>query len=113
MSLDAQQRKVRDRLIECARERRAVTYSEIGKMIAMNARDVGKEVLDPINEVEHDECRPLLSTLVVDARVGFPSRGFFDEASRLRVFKTSEGNEYLDRIAFLHSEVQRVFDAHQ
>ena len=113
MNLDEQQKTVRDKLVQCARERRVVTYTEAAGWVGTSARAVGPSILDPINRYEHAERRPLLSALVVDARVGFPGSGFFAEASRLGVFRSISGDEYLSRVAFLHSEVQRVFDAHQ
>ena len=113
MNLDERQEKVRDKLVDCARERRVVTYTEAAGWVGTTPRAVGRDILDPINRYEHSEGRPLLSALVVRAEVGFPGSGFFAEASRLGEFKASSDNEYLCRIAFLHSEVQRVFDAHE
>ncbi len=117
MELTEKEKLVRKKLIACARERRSVTYTEVSKWLGFDRwrrslMDILVPILDNINKHEHTKGRPLLTALVVRADIGFPSTGFFDVASELDVFKTSADNEYLDRIAFLHSEVQRVFDAH-
>ena len=116
MELTERQKLVREKLIECARERRTVSYREASSWVDYNPSplDIGKLILDPINKHEQSKGRPLLSAIVVQSpdELGFPGTGFIAVAKKLHVFEPSEDDAYLDRIAFLHSEVQRVFDMH-
>lgn len=104
MTMRKNQQLVRRKLIEAALERRLVTYGEVGEWVGISPRTVGGLILDPINETEHQACRPLLSALVVNKAKGRPGKGFFDIAARL---KRHDG---LNDDAFWIREVNRIFD---
>ena len=63
---------VRANLIEVARRRGTITYSEAARWIGITAIGIGPNVLDPINEYEHARGRPLLSAVVVGKSSGSP-----------------------------------------
>ena len=108
MNLTADQRKVRRRLIECARQERTVTYGEVAGWVDMSPESVGRMVLDPINEAEISAGRPMLSALVVNRSHGRPGSGFFRMARQ----RGRQGHDLGDEL-FWHREIALVFDAHK
>ena len=82
---------VRTKLIEVARRRDTITYGEIGRLVRMPAVLVGRSLLDPINDCEHAEGRPLLSALVVSENTGVPGDGFWTVAKKLGLYEEGGG----------------------
>lgn len=74
-------------LIEQARHRETIAYSETGR-----SRAVIGPLLDEINRHEHSESRPLLSVIVVHKGTTEPGDLFFDLATELRRFRPSSGS---------------------
>ena len=96
---------VRAKLIEVARQRSLMTYSDAARLVGLPAVSVGPLVLDRINEREHTEGRPLLSALVVSKSTGMPGAGFYGIASRLGLYNDEEPFDYW------RQELQRVYSA--
>ena len=94
---------VRRKLKEVARSRQLVTYTEVGKWIGMDRRDVGREILDPINELEHEAGRSSLSALVVSASSRKPGPGFFAVA-RIKGWQQGQDDD-----SYWCREVERVY----
>lgn len=65
-------------------------------------------VLDPINEAEIRDGRPMLSALVVNRSHGCPRFGFFGMARKRGIQGRGVGDEM-----FWHREIARVFDSHR
>ncbi len=108
MSLTADQEKVRRKLIERAREEKTVTYGEVASWVGISSRAVGLGILDPINEMEIREKKPMLSALVVYRDSGRPGSGFFGLAKQLGV----QAHDLSDEL-FWHREIAQVFVAHK
>ena len=96
---------VRAKLIEVARQRNLMTYSDAARLVGLPAVSVGPLVLDRINKREHTEGRPLLSALVVSKSTGIPGKGFYEIASSLGLYNDEEHCKYW------RQEVQRVYAA--
>lgn len=79
--LDDDAQTVYRKLVEVARKRTTITYSETGVLIQKKPFEL-VDVLDPIFKHEHKAGRPLISSLVVSAvpDSGMPSTGFFAAA---------------------------------
>ena len=95
--------RVRDRLIEVARNRGLTTYGELAPIAGLPARSVGRLVLDAISRDEANAGRPMLSAVVVDAE-GRTGDGFFKMAADLGRTASSERSE-----AFLAAEREAVY----
>jgi len=86
-------------LVEKARHRETVAYSETGK-----SRAVIGPLLDEINRHEHLEGRPMLSVVVVHKGTTDPGPGFISCAEDLGRFGESD-----EKKIFVESERARVF----
>jgi hypothetical protein len=95
-------------LIECARERRVTTYSELSAELkparvpyygyAMVA------LLDELDTAEDAERGLMLASLVCSKSTGMPSAGYFRCAEALH-------RDVFDRVAYWERECERVYDA--
>lgn len=79
---------VRQELIETAKARATISYSELGGLIGLDMgqpdqRTCLSDLLGEINIAEHDEGRPMLSAVAVLKGEGRPGSGFFEIARRL------------------------------
>lgn len=102
----------RDELIQAARFHGTVTYKEVAAVMGlrewgedMNASiggEVGKAATE-ISEDEHEQDRPLLSAVLVDAQRRKPRPGFYELARRLG--KLGGGSEDV----FWEREKRRVY----
>ena len=99
-----QRERVRDRLIEVARNRGLTTYGELAPIAGLPARSVGRLVLDAISRDEANAGRPMLSAVVVDAE-GRTGDGFFKMAADLGRTASPERSD-----AFLKAERERVYE---
>ncbi|MCY4364611.1 MAG: hypothetical protein OXE17_00055 [Chloroflexi bacterium] len=86
-----------------------IYYREAAQFVGMSHRSRGFfELLDNINRHEHNECRPLITALVVHNPNGgvreMPGEGFFSLALGLGLQEEGE-----DDHAFWVAELERVF----
>ena len=73
---------VRDKLIEIARSRGLISYSEIGVVAGAHARSSTlANILNEINEEERAAKRPLLSAVVVRKNTRKAGPGFYQSAA--------------------------------
>jgi hypothetical protein len=86
-------------LIEKARHRAILAYSETGR-----SRAVIGPLLDEINRHEHSEARPLLSVIVVRKGTTEPGEMFWSLAQDLGRYRSGE-----DKKAFTAREREAVF----
>jgi hypothetical protein len=69
------------KLLEVARWRDLITYSEVSKIARVAVRSsTFWQILDDINIVELSAGRPMLSAVVVAQESGIPGEGFFKQA---------------------------------
>ena len=79
--MDAQTRTLREKLIEVAKRKRTILYSEVAPVVKLQAHDFTLfRILDDINRHEHEAGRPLLTAVVVRKEDGMPGGGFFKVA---------------------------------
>ncbi len=103
--------RIRDMLIEAARNRRVVYYAEVGRLLNFSMDnpshrvELGK-ILGEISTEEYEEGRPLLSAVVVHKEDHQPGEGFFSLAKELGQKRPDEDSD-----AFYASELERVFIA--
>ena len=93
-------RDLRQRLIQVARRKATVTYSELSPSAP---RAIGRK-LDQIGSVELADGRPLLTAVVVTKETGKSGTGFFALA---REWGRFDGNNWN---AFWQQELQAVWD---
>lgn len=86
-------------LVEKARHRQTIAYSETGR-----SRAVIGLLLDEINRHEHLEGRPLLSAIVVHKGTTEPGDMFFGLAEALKRYLPGD-----DKKAFVDQEREEVF----
>lgn len=92
-------------LIELAKARQVVTYSELCLMLKTAYlhyhSPLMTRLLDEIGEMERQAGRPSLPALVVSKQKGIPSTGFF---------RTESGEEVADPKAYWAEHLERVFE---
>lgn len=105
-------REIRQRLIEAARDRGFVHYSQVADWLGINMDaqrlDHCRELFQTLDEIStHEaECgRPLLSAVVVRKEDSMPGGGFFKMA-----VKNGRKRPHEDRDAFFFAELRRVWD---
>ena len=79
----ANKQEIRNKMIEIAKQRLTIYYSELFKPYNLNFNNKDHyeavyEILDDISEKEHESGRPLLSSVVVNVKERMPGDGFFD-----------------------------------
>ena len=102
--------KIYDRLVEAARAKSVVYYSQIGDLLNLTMdnpchRNELAHILGEISSKEHQEGRPLLSAVVVHKENLRPGKGFFILAKELKKQKPEEDDD-----RFYVAELQRVFE---
>lgn len=104
------QEKIRNKLIEIAKEQSLISYGELAGFAGMPF-DVDSErnrlyaILDEINRGEDAQGRPMLSVVVVHKDDGKPGAGFFKLAKHIGKQKKSVSND-----DFFRSEIINVFN---
>ena len=98
-----QRERVRDRLIEVARNRGLTTYGELATIAGLPARSVGR-LLDEIVTGEVSAERPMLSAVAGDSK-GRIGDGFFKMAANLGRTASPERSE-----TFLTAEREAVYE---
>ena len=100
MTADEIDDDLRQRLIQTARRKVTVTYSELSP----EAPRAIWPMLDQVNRYEVAEGRPMLTAVVVTKEARKPGIGFFTQARTLGRF---DGNNWDD---FWQRELQEVWD---
>jgi hypothetical protein len=100
--------RMRDQLIELARQKRTATYFELARAIDFSLHDDAHReafatALRAVSSAENASGRPMLSALVVLLGNGRPGTGFFNLAQELGAW---DGN---DPATFHEREVARVW----
>jgi hypothetical protein len=102
--------EIYERLKEVARNGDLITYSEIAPLAGLDMENQADrtrmgEILGEISTFEHQNGRPMLSSLVVLAGIGYPGEGYFNLARHLGLHHGKGEFEDLD---FFVQEVKRV-----
>ena len=108
--LSDQLRSLRQTLMEAARARQRVSYTEAARVLGMEGAKPWRspkffEALDAISTFEHRHGRPLLSAVVVHGTDKKAGGGFFKMAKRNGVQRPDEDNE-----TFFVAELGRAHD---
>ena len=101
-----------ERLIEIPRNGDLITYSEIAPLANLNMdnpddRSKIAHILGDISTHENEQGRPLLSSIVVLAGIGYPGEGFFILARQLSLY---HGYKEFEDLEFFVQETKRVYD---
>ena len=97
--------RVRDRLIEVARNESLVTYGELEPIAGIKAVSIGPRVLDAISRDEASESRPMLSAVVVNADTRSPGGGFYRLA-----FEVGRAASPNPDVAFWAAELKALYE---
>ncbi len=82
--MDPKARTVRTTLIEVAKHKGTIAYSDVARIADLHVRNqTFFRLLDDISTAEHEAGRPLLTAVVVRKKDGMPGQGFFKLATRL------------------------------
>lgn len=100
-----------ERLIEVARAGDLITYGEIAPLANLNMdspddRNKIAHILGDISTHEDEQGRPLLSSVVVLAGIGYPGEGFFNLARQLGRY---HGHKEFEDLEFFVQETKRVY----
>ncbi len=98
-----------NRLVEVAKTKGTITYSEVAQMVGLDisSPDDRREIsrlLCEISKYENKSNRPLLSAVVVRQANGMPGWGFFNLAIELNLYA---GN---DNATYFENELKKVHD---
>lgn len=99
---------VRAKLIEVAKAKKTISYSELGQAgdLSLDGNDDMKGLgfaLDEIADAEIAAGRPFLPVVVVSGKTGFPGAGLFKYAKRKKIYKG-------DDVTFFATELKRVYE---
>jgi hypothetical protein len=102
--------QIYERLKEVARNGNLITYGEIAPLANLNMENPDDRnriayILGDISKYENEQGRPLLSSIVVLAGIGYPGEGFFNLARELGLHI---GTKEFDDLDFFAQEVKRV-----
>ena len=86
--MDQTMSTVYQRLIEVARGKSVINYSDAGQLVGLDMdNEVSRiriaQILDDINNYEGQHGRPMLSAVVIRKDINMPGSGFFDCAWEL------------------------------
>ena len=103
---------VRKKLIETARARETISYSELGGLIGLDMgqpdqRTCLSDLLGEINIAEHEEDRPMLSAVAVLKGEGWPGSGFFEIARHFGLWSGNKDPGVQE--GFFIAELKRVY----
>ena len=108
--------KIEKILIDCAKKKKTITYSELAKQINQNSDKKipsGKIMGIVLSKYLHKLCesyvkngKAMIGCLVVSKKSGIPSEGFFKFAQKLYniEFKNDE-----EKLKFWQNELKRIF----
>lgn len=99
------------RLLQAARERRFVSYTDLTAAIGLSISDASGlnafgEILEEIADYELTNKRPLLAAIIVNENNNMPGNGLFDYAKRKGLMKPKDK----DRLGFFLQEAKKVHD---
>lgn len=97
-----------DKLIEIAKSRTTITYSEAAESIAGVRANSIWPLLDDLNRYEAKQGRPMISAVVVNGSSGIPGDGFFTIARLLGRNAPDPKSSKQARRAFWESELERL-----
>ena len=97
--------RVRDRLIEVARNESLVTYGELEPIAEIPAVSIGPRVLDAISRDEANAGHPMLSAVVVNADTRNPGDGFYRLA-----FEVGRAASPNPDVAFWAAELKALYE---
>ena len=97
--MDLKVRTVRERLIEVAKHKGTISYSDVARIADLHVRDPTLfRILDDISTHEHKAGRPLLTAVVIRQDKRMPGDGFFKLARRLGLHRVgADDKEYWQR----------------
>ena len=100
---------IRNKLIDTARKKICITYSEVGSLINLDMnesldRNKLAYIIGEISKAEHNEGRPMLSALVVHKDNKICGVGFFKLAKELGL------HTYKEDIEFLGKECKKLYE---
>lgn len=82
--MDRRTLTVREKLVEVAKRKETISYSDVARIADLHVRDLTLfRLLDDISTHEHKAGRPLLTAVVVRKGDNMPGAGFFKLAMRL------------------------------
>lgn len=104
---------LRERLIEAARARQFISYSDLSAAINLSMTDTAgthalNVMLEEIAEHELENNRPLLVAIIVNANDNMPGTGLFSYAKRKGLLKPAPKTN--DKLEFFVREAKRVHD---
>ncbi len=73
MGVTGTRKAIRDILVECARKRATITYSELGEKVGRPAQGPWRDDLDPICQEEQKAGRPDVTLVVVKKNKSYPT----------------------------------------
>jgi hypothetical protein len=99
------------KLRDVAANEQVVFYHQIAPLAGLDmslAEDRNRiaDILDEISTFEHEQGRPLLSVVVVQAETGRPGKGFYKLATRLQLFS---GKSDIDEMVFFIATVKQAY----
>lgn len=102
--------QIYERLKEVAKNGDLITYGEIAPLANLNMenpddRNKIAHILGDISKYENEQGRPLLSSIVVLAGIGYPGEGFFNLARELGLH---HGRKDLEDLDFFAREAKKV-----
>ena len=77
-----------EELKKVARAKALTNYTAVGSMIGLDMGNPGDrnkiaDILDEINDYEHQQKRPMISAVVIRKDINMPGQGFFECAKTL------------------------------
>ena len=103
--MDTKTRAVHKRLIEVAKRKETVSYSEMARIADLHVRSRALfQILDDVSTAEHAAGRPLLTAVVIRKEDGVSGAGFFALATRLGHYRDGD-----DRKLYWAWELKRVY----
>ena len=105
--LTSKQIEIRDMLVCAAHEKRLVYFSDVGDWVGLGALPAAG-LLNPINQHEHEQGRPLLTAVVISKKTGKPGQGFFNFAEKELGIDVGP-----NKATFWVRELCKVFLAHE
>ena len=103
--MDVQTRTLREKLIEVAKHKGTISYSDVARIADLHVRSRALfQILDDISTAEFAAGRPLLTAVVVRKEDGMPGGGFFKLATQLGQHRAGD-----DRTLYWMRELEQVY----
>ena len=95
---------IRAKLIKVAKDKKLISYGELGSEFGIQAINVGK-LVGEISLFESRHCRPLLSAVVINGTTKVSGPGFWKRPSYLVAYRKGIG-----KLDFWKDEMNKVYD---